>query len=279
MSASQADSAFDRRLHPLLQRTTWEESAMSNNAWWKQNSSEAISKAFQEGTVDAYDEHEQCMSLFHVIDEELEFPFAAMLAGDLVSIVGVEQPAHDPFGLDFVFEKGGTQYAVAARSFECIPTGQHLASVDGFRRSKSGKGLRLSKQSLLRIPTWTSETAFAQAQNESGQAENLLCFRGKFSAIEPEQKPLRFWCDLWSRDRLHVRTHHVRHSTDFGGFPDFIVVCFFPVSTIAERFDGNIQPDLVPVLETIGYRFGGRVNRDFDAFNFPFFNTIRKRLT
>jgi hypothetical protein len=100
---------------------------MPKRVWWKENSSEAINEAFQEGTVDAYDEHEQCMSLFNVIDEELEFPFDAILAGDVVSIVGIEQSEHDSLGLDLVFEKGSKRHAVAARSFELtneLPEGQ-----------------------------------------------------------------------------------------------------------------------------------------------------------
>ena len=100
---------------------------MPKKAWWKQNSPEAISEAFQEATVDAYDDHEQFMSLFYTIEEELDFPFTAKLAGDIVSIVGIEQSEHDSLGLDLVCETGGKRYLIAARSVEMtneLPEGQ-----------------------------------------------------------------------------------------------------------------------------------------------------------
>ena len=100
---------------------------MPQKLWWKHNSAENIAEAFRDGTVDAKGDHEQIMSLFYSIEEELEFPFAATLAGDSVSIVGVEQSEVDPLGLDLVCEKNGKRYSVAARSVELtsdLPEGQ-----------------------------------------------------------------------------------------------------------------------------------------------------------
>lgn len=91
---------------------------MSQQFWWKQISSDAISEAFEESTVDAYGDHEQCMSLLCAIEEQLDFPFVAVLAGVNVSIVGIEQSKHDSLGLDLICEKDGKRYAVAAGSFE-----------------------------------------------------------------------------------------------------------------------------------------------------------------
>jgi len=67
------------------------------------------------------------MSLFYTIEEALDFPFEARLAGDVVSIVGIEQSTHDPLGLDLVCEKGGKKHMIAARSIELtgeLPDGQ-----------------------------------------------------------------------------------------------------------------------------------------------------------
>ena len=100
---------------------------MSGAIWWKRNSKEAIDEAFQEGTVDAYGDDEQCVSLFNTIDEELEFPFEATLAGDKVSVVGIEQSKHDSLGLDLICDKGGKRFLIAARSVELsgeLPDGQ-----------------------------------------------------------------------------------------------------------------------------------------------------------
>ena len=101
--------------------------AMKAKVWWKRNSTEAISEAFQEGTIDAHGDHEQCMSLFYTIEEELEFPFEATHAGDKVSVVGIEQSQHESLGLDLACDKGGNRYLIAARSVELsgeLPDGQ-----------------------------------------------------------------------------------------------------------------------------------------------------------
>ena len=105
-------------------------------------------------------------------------------------------------------------------------------------------------------------------QIESGQAGNLLHSRVQVSAVLLARKPRRFLGDPLSCDRLHVRTHHVGHTTDFGGSPDFIVGGLFLLSAIAKGFDGDIQPDFVSVLEAIGNRFGWRIGRNLYALDF-----------
>ena len=140
------------------------------------------------------------------------------------------------------------------------PTGRHRASVGGCHHSKFERGWRLSGQSLWRTVTLIVETAFAQVRSEPVQAENPLHSHVQSSVTSLAPKPLHFWVGLWSRDGLHVGTHHVCHAADFGGFPDFIVGGFFLFSAISKCFDGHIQSDFVAVLKAVGDCFGRRVN-------------------
>ena len=100
---------------------------MTEKAWWKQNSSDEISAAIQEAFVDAYGEHEQFVGLLTRVQEELEFPFEAWLAGQPVVVQDAVHSKVDSLGIDFVCESSGETYEVAARSFDLkgeLPEGQ-----------------------------------------------------------------------------------------------------------------------------------------------------------
>ena len=121
-----------------------------------------------------------------------------------------------------------------------------------------------------------SRKAFSREQIESGLTDSLLRWLWRCPAVACEQKPQRFLGDPLSCDRLHIRAHHIGHSADFGGLPDFIVGCLFLLSAIAKSFDGNIQSDFVSVLEAIRHCFGWRIDRNFYALNLSSFDTVQE---
>ena len=56
-----------------------------------------------------------------MIEDELKFPFQAKVIGEDVTVVDMEWPEDDEFGLDLVCERGGKRFRIEARSVELIP--------------------------------------------------------------------------------------------------------------------------------------------------------------
>ena len=74
--------------------------------WTDSLDPEAVHEALEEATVDAHDESAQHTDLLTVIQDEVEFPFPALVLGEKVNIVDMEWP-DDEVGLDFVCERKG----------------------------------------------------------------------------------------------------------------------------------------------------------------------------
>ena len=80
-----------------------------------------VREAFENAIIDAYGDSEQHSGLLTMIEEEVKFPFRAKVMGELVSVVGMEWPDGDEFGLDFVCECGGERHRIEARSVDLVP--------------------------------------------------------------------------------------------------------------------------------------------------------------
>jgi hypothetical protein len=63
-----------------------------------------------------------------------------------------------------------------------------------------------------------------------------------------------------SSEGLEVGSHHVGDPADLGEFPEIVERVPLPLDTVLERLHGPVQPDLVPVLETVGDGLRGRVD-------------------
>src|SRR6266571_9481336 len=70
-----------------------------------------------------------------------------------------------------------------------------------------------------------------------------------------------------SRHRFHVWPHHRRDSADLGVPPQFVHARAVPLSVVSQRLDGDIQADLVPVLEAVGHGLGRVVDSNLHAFD------------
>jgi len=88
--------------------------------WTQSLDPAAIDVALEDATVDAHDEDERHADLLNAIGDELAFPFSGRVLGESVSVVGMEWPENDGFGLDLVIERNGTLHRVEARSVELI---------------------------------------------------------------------------------------------------------------------------------------------------------------
>ena len=74
----------------------------------------------EDATVDAHDKDEQHTGLLSVIQDELQFPFAAKLLGEVVQVVDMEWPDDDGHGLELVCERNGQRQPIEARSVELV---------------------------------------------------------------------------------------------------------------------------------------------------------------
>jgi hypothetical protein len=81
-------------------------------SWTQGLDAEQVHEALEEATVDAHDEDEQHSGLLSLIEDELAFPFPAKVLGEVVSVVGMEWPGDDGFGLDLVCERNGEQHRI-----------------------------------------------------------------------------------------------------------------------------------------------------------------------
>lgn len=66
-----------------------------------------VDAAREEAWVDTYRDDEQHTAFLTAIEDLLSFPFKARVLGDDVTVVGVEWPDDDGFGLDPVVERNG----------------------------------------------------------------------------------------------------------------------------------------------------------------------------
>jgi len=106
--------------------------------WTQELDAEAVEAAREEATVDAYGEDEQHSGLLTAIGDELQFPFSAQVLGATVTIVDMEWPKNDGFGLDLIVERNGERHRIAARSVELLkplPAGHlFLAAYQAWKR-------------------------------------------------------------------------------------------------------------------------------------------------
>jgi len=93
----------------------------SPTAWIDKLDPEDIAAAYQEATVDAYDEEELLAGLITMAEEALQFPFQAKVLGQNVRVVGSEWAERHAFGLDMFVEVDGGRHRIAARSVELTP--------------------------------------------------------------------------------------------------------------------------------------------------------------
>ena len=89
--------------------------------WTESLDEHQVREAFEDAVVDAYGEHEQHSGLLTMVENEVKFPFSAKVLGELVSVVDMEWPEDDEFGLDFVCERNGERHRVEARSADLVP--------------------------------------------------------------------------------------------------------------------------------------------------------------
>jgi hypothetical protein len=80
-----------------------------------------VREALDDATVDANGEHEQHTGLLAAIQDELAFPFHVQVLGETVTVVDMEWPENDEFGLDLVVERNGQRHRIEARSVNLLP--------------------------------------------------------------------------------------------------------------------------------------------------------------
>jgi hypothetical protein len=107
--------------------------------WTESLDEHQVNEAFEDAVVDAYGEHEQHSGLLTMVENDVKFPFAAMVLGELVTVVSMEWPEGDEFGLDFVCERNGERHRVDARSVDLVspfPDGHlYIAAYLDWKRS------------------------------------------------------------------------------------------------------------------------------------------------
>ena len=74
-----------------------------------------------------------------------------------------------------------------------------------------------------------------------------------------------------SSESLQIRLDHIRYPADFGGLPQIVHSRFSVSQALAERFEGHIETDLVPVFEAIRNGLGDRENSRGYAFDVMYF--------
>jgi hypothetical protein len=96
-------------------------SAKSSEKFWTEGLDKAaVEEALEDATVDSNGVEEQHSGLLTMVEQELDFPFKARVLGDEVSIVGMEWPERDEFGLDLLVEKNGQKHRIEARSVQLV---------------------------------------------------------------------------------------------------------------------------------------------------------------
>jgi hypothetical protein len=91
------------------------------NLWTDNLDKAEVHEAMENATVDAYGEYEQHTGLLTAIQDELQFPFKVEVLGETVTVVDMEWPKNDEFGLDLVVERNGKLHRIEARSANLLP--------------------------------------------------------------------------------------------------------------------------------------------------------------
>ncbi|MBI4454807.1 MAG: hypothetical protein HY644_02795 [Acidobacteria bacterium] len=89
--------------------------------WTAKLDEQQVQEALDDALVDAYGDYEQHSGLLTMIEEQLRFPFQARVLGDVVTVVGMEWPEDDEFGLNLVCERSGQRHRIEARSVDLLP--------------------------------------------------------------------------------------------------------------------------------------------------------------
>ncbi len=92
-----------------------------SSKWTTKLDEQQVREALDDALVDAYSDYEQHSGLLTMIEEQLRFPFQAKVLGQVVTVVGMEWPEDDEFGLDLVCERNGQRHRVEARSVDLVP--------------------------------------------------------------------------------------------------------------------------------------------------------------
>ena len=92
----------------------------SPTRWTNRLDPEAVDAAYEDATVDAYDEEEQYSGFLSVLEDELVFPFSAKIFDDVVTVVDFEASDDAGFCIDLIFERDGKRHRIAAWSVELI---------------------------------------------------------------------------------------------------------------------------------------------------------------
>ena len=95
-------------------------SKTNEKPWTQGLDEEAVRDALEEAACDANGVEEQHSGLLSMIQDELAFPFQARVLGEVVSIVDMEWPERDGYGLDLVCERNGQRHRIEARSVELL---------------------------------------------------------------------------------------------------------------------------------------------------------------
>jgi hypothetical protein len=75
-------------------------------------------------------------------------------------------------------------------------------------------------------------------------------------------------------NRFEVWPHDIGNSTDFGKLPELVCGRRTFAPSVSERFNGNVDADLIAVLEAVGDGFGRRVNFDVHAVDAMVFDAF-----
>src|SRR5580704_18820105 len=98
---------------------------------------------------------------------------------------------------------------------------------------------------------YSGDRGIVPIHSGSEEAQNLPCVPSPDSTAAAGRKPTHLQ-QVSSRERFQVRLYHPRHPADFRGHEEFVHRSFPLSVAIAQRFQSDVQPYLIAVLETIG---------------------------
>lgn len=79
---------------------------------------EKLKQLIEEATLDCYDEYEQRVGFYTVLEENIQFPFKATVVGEEVEVVRVEQ---ENDRVDAICKRKGKSYTVDILNIEYKP--------------------------------------------------------------------------------------------------------------------------------------------------------------
>ena len=91
-----------------------------STSWTNPLNPDDINAARDEALTDAYGDYEQHTAFLAALENELRFPFKAIVLGETVSIVSMKWPEGDEFGLDLIFRINSGRHQIDARSVELV---------------------------------------------------------------------------------------------------------------------------------------------------------------